>query len=151
MEAERQKSLACDAEFVDGFHFHLMGVESVNGRPAWKVAADPIPGGSPRCEGMKKVKLFRLLIWIDQEESQWARVEADNVAPVAAAAILVRVPAGAMHITFEPTRRDDGAWLPAHLHVRIDAKVMLMATVRLEIVTAYGNYRKFQAESRIVE
>jgi len=151
LETERQKSLTCNAEFVDGFQFHLLGVESVGGRPAWKVEADPIPGGSPRCGGMKMAKRFRLTIWIDREENQWSRIEADNVEPVTMAAILVRAPAGAAHLTFDLTRRDDGAWLPARLEVRLDAKVMLMAKVRMEIVTSYGSYRKFQSESRMVE
>ena len=151
LDAERQKSLACNAEFVDGYQFRLLGAEAVNGRPAWKVEATPTPGGSPRCEGMKKVKAFRLLIWIDQQESQWARVEADNIAPVTAAGILFRAPAGAMHIAFEPVRREDGAWLPARMTASIGAKVMLMAKLRVEIEATYGNYRKFQSESRIVE
>jgi hypothetical protein len=115
------------------------------------VEASPTAGESPLCEGMKKIKRFRLAIRIDQQEAQWARVEADNVAPVTARAILIRAPAGAMHVTFEPTRRDDGAWLPAHMQVRVDAKAMPMAKLRLEVETTYGNYRKFQAESRIVE
>ncbi len=100
---------------------------------------------------MKKVKLFRLRIWIDQQEAQWARVEADNVAPVTVTGILFRAPAGAMHITFEPVRRDDGAWLPARMLASVDVKVMLMAKLHLEIETSYSNYRKFQSESRIVE
>ena len=151
LEAEHQKSLACNTEFVDGFHFRFLGVESVNGRPAWKVEAESIPGGSPRCGGMKQVKQFRLVIWIDQAEPQWARVEADNVAPVTVGAILFRAPAGAEHISLESTRRDDGAWLPARLQARAGGKLLLMKAVRVEIVTTYSNYRKFQAESKVVE
>jgi hypothetical protein len=151
LEAAQRESLACNTEFVDGFQFRLLGAESVNGRPAWKVEAEPIAGGSPRCDAVKKVKLFRLRIWIDREEPEWARLEADNVAPVTVGAILIRAPAGAMRVMFETTRRDDGAWLPAHVLVRVDAKVMLMAKLRLEIESTYSKYRKFQAESKVVE
>jgi hypothetical protein len=151
LETERQRNLACSGEFVDGFQFRLLGVESVNGRPAWKVEAEPIPGGSPGCEAVKKVKQFRLRIWIDQAEPSWSRMEADNVAPVTAGAILIRAPAGALHTIVESTRRDDGAWLPARTLIRVDAKLILMAKVHLEIETTYSDYRKFQSESKIVE
>ena len=151
LETGRQKSLACNTEFVDGFHFRLLGVESVNGRPAWKVAADPIPGGPPRCKAMKQIEMFRLTIWIDQEDGKWSRFEADNVAPVSAGGIIARAPAGALHVTFELTRREAGVWLPAHAQVRSNVKLMLVTTLHEEIEFTYSAYRKFQSESKIVE
>jgi hypothetical protein len=145
---ERRKSLACDAEFIDAFRFRVLGTENVNGRPAWKVEADPTPDGSPDCAFIKK---FRLQIWIDQADRKWAKVEGDNVAPVTWGGILVRAPAGALHLVDEMTRNQDGAWLPAYLRVRIDAKLILLKTVRIEVISKYSDYRRFRAESRIVE
>jgi hypothetical protein len=150
----RAKRLAlgkkCAGEWMAESHFSLLGVENINGRPAWKVQADPIPGGSEDC-GLKKAKLFRLSIWIDQADKKWAKVEADNIAPVTWGAILIRVPAGAAHLTQEMTRRNDGAWLPAHLHVRLDAKLILLKTAHLEVLSTYGDYRKFRSDSRLLQ
>ena len=151
LKAAQRETLACNAEFADGFRFRLLGVESVNGRRAWKVEAEPIPGGPPRCEAVRKIRSFRLPIWVAQEEPQWARLEGDNIAPVTWGAILIRAPAGAMHIAIDSTRRDDGAWLPAHAIVRAGAGVVLMAKVRLEIESTFSDYRKFQSESKVLE
>ena len=154
-EAARNKRLAedraCSAEFLASFRFHSVGVETINGRPAWRVEAEPLPGGSPKCSGTKEAKLFHLRLWIDQADKGMARIEADNIQRVTWGAVLVRIPAGSLHISGEMTRRDDGAWLPARVHARIDAKLILLKTVRLEIVTAYRDYRKFRVESKIVE
>jgi len=145
--AQRQN---CAGEFIDWFHFSLLGVEDLDGRPAWKIQADPIPGGSSEC-GEKMVKRFRMSIWIDQADKKWAKVEADNIALVTWGAFLVRAPAGAMHIAEELTRRDDGAWLPAHLRVHLDAKLILLKTAHMEVLSTYGDYRKFQSDSRLLQ
>ena len=145
---ENQKNRACDAKFIDVFRFRVLGAENINGRPAWKVEADPIPDGSSDCNLIKK---FRLQIWIDQADKEWAKVVADNVAPVTWGGILVRAPVGALHLVDEMTRTNDGAWLPAYLRVRIDVKLILLKTVRMEVISTYSGYRKFRAESRIVE
>ena len=100
---------------------------------------------------MQNAKQFRLRFWIDQMDKGLAKLDADNVERVTWGAILLRIPAGALHLTAEMTRRDDGVWLPARMRVRVDAKLILLKTVRIEVVTAYHDYRKFQAESRIVE
>jgi hypothetical protein len=145
--AQRQ---TCSAEFIDWFRFSLLGVEDLNGRPAWKIQADPISGGSSEC-GEKMVKRFRLSIWIDQADKKWAKVVADNIALVTWGAFLVRAPAGAMHIAEELTRRGDGAWLPAFLRVHLDAKLILLKTAHMEILSTYGDYRKFQSDSRLLQ
>jgi hypothetical protein len=125
-------------------------MEDVDGRPAYKVESDPSPGESTGC-GQKVAKLFHLSIWIDQADKKLAKWEGDNIAPITWGGILIRVPAGAMHIAEDMTRREDRAWLPAHLHVRIDAKLLLLKTAHIEVVSTYSDYRKFQADSRIVE
>jgi hypothetical protein len=151
LEAERQRRLACRAEFVDGFHFSLLGAETVGGRPAWKMDASPIPGGGQNCAAMKRIKSFHLTIWIDQADAKWSRLEAHNVASVALGAMVVRFPAGSFHVSIEPARRDDGAWLPDRVRIRMNMRFMLLVTLRLETVSTYSKYRKFQTESRIVE
>ncbi len=142
---------ACTNEFLASFHFHSVGVESMNGRRAWKVEAEPIPGISAKCSGVKNARMFQLRIWVDQGDKGLAKIEADNVQRVTYGAILIRVPPGGLHVSEDLTRRDDGAWLPARTHIHIDLKLVLLKTFRIEILTTFRDYRKFQAESKIVE
>ena len=141
---------ACTNDFLAAFRFHSDGVEAVDGRAAWKIVADPVSGASPKCKGVKNAKMFKLRLWIDQEDKGLAKIEADNVERVTWGGLLIRVPAGAAHVSEELTHRDDGAWLPAHMRVRLDLKLLLLKTFRIEVVTGYRDYREFQAESKIV-
>jgi predicted aspartyl protease len=149
---DNKRDMGCANDFISAFDFKLTGVEAINGRPAWGIEATPATNAAVlRCDAIKRAKAFHLRIWVDQADKSWSKVEADNLAPVTWGAVLVRVPAGSLHVSDELTRREDGVWLPAYLRVRIDVKLILLKTVRMEIVSSYSNYRKFQADSRIVE
>ena len=66
------------------------------------------------------------------------------------AGFLVRLAPGTV-VNLEQVRINDEVWLPKSTEVRIAAKVALVKTVRLELFTTYNDYKKFQADSRIVE
>jgi len=152
-EAQRKdaaESLACDDEFMRTFTFRQVGSESVNGRPAWVVELEPLKNTQPRCPGMKVLAQFHFRLWIDREDYRWARLEGDNIAPVTWARLLLRMPTGAVHLIFEQTRHEDGAWLESRMEAKMSAKVLLLATVRMDVTWTYSNYRKFQADSRLV-
>lgn len=145
--AQTQK---CYAEAFTALHFRLLGVENLNGRPAWKVETNPIPGESSDC-GQTMAKSWHLNIWIDQADRKLAKWEGDNMGAVTWGGVLVRVPAGAMHISVDMARRDDGAWLPAHLRERFDAKLLLGKMAHGEVLSTYSDYRKFQSNSRLLQ
>jgi hypothetical protein len=63
---------------------------------------------------------------------------------------VLRIPAGAK-ISFSQMRVNDEVWLPQRVHVRADAKVALIKTIRADIDVAYSNYRKFRAESQVID
>jgi hypothetical protein len=48
-------------------------------------------------------------------------------------------------------RVNDEVWLPKTVNVRANAKVALMKTFRIDMELAYSNYRKFRAESQIID
>ena len=70
LEAAQRETLACNAEFADGFRFRLLGVE-----------AEPIPGGPPRCEAVRRIKSFRLAIWVDSPSIPPAATTAPGCPP----------------------------------------------------------------------
>jgi hypothetical protein len=151
-KAVAQKT-ACQEQFLKLYDARLAGSESVNGRPAWIVELHPQPGPAPAaaCGGdLRVMAKFRIKVWIDQEEHRWARLEAENMAPVAFGKILFRVPAGAAYFWYEQVRHEDGVWLVSRDRVRAYAKVMLAAPYRIDETETYSGYRKYQAESRVL-
>jgi hypothetical protein len=52
---------------------------------------------------------------------------------------------------FEQVRVNDELWLPAQIRVRADARVAYLRKLREELDITYSDYKKFQANSRIVE
>ncbi len=152
-EAERKtaaEDLACDDEFMKLFTIRALGSEAVNGRPAWIAELNPLPNTAPRCTALKTLTKLRMKIWIDQTEYRWARLEADNIAPVTVMKLLFRAPTDGMHMAIETERHIDGAWLADHMRIRLNAKLLVLAPLRADIVWTYSNYRKFQSEAHLL-
>jgi hypothetical protein len=57
-------------------------------------------------------------------------------------------PGGSM--SFEQTRVNDEVWLPAHIHVRADARIGYVKKMHAEIEVTYRDYKKFRSDSRMV-
>ncbi|HEY3838575.1 MAG TPA: retropepsin-like aspartic protease, partial [Bryobacteraceae bacterium] len=146
---EAAENLVCEDEFLKSFDFRTSGSEVLNGRAAWIVEAEPVPHAAPRCRTLRQLDKFHLKLWIDQDEYRTARFEADNIAPVNFAAVLVRLPTGGLHVVFEAKRHDDGVWLESRLQAKMNVRALLFAVVRQEIVWTYSGYRKFHSDSRL--
>ncbi len=152
-EAERKQdaeAAVCNQEFLKDFTFRLAGVETLKGRPAWIIDAEPVGTVSPRCSVNKILTKFHFRLWVDKEDYYWARYEADNIAPVSLAKFLIRAAKGGLHVTFEQAKINGAVWLPSYERIRYGIKLLALANVRMEMVTTYSNYRKFQSDSRLV-
>ena len=126
-------------QFLEGYGFQLETVEELNGRPAWVIS-----GQSRTGEVQSRIKL-----WIDQADYECARFEGE---------LTLESNAGLEHaqvddrITFEWIRMDEGVWLPAHTLVRHYRRLPpFQRSDHQEFEITYTNYKKFQAESRIVD
>jgi hypothetical protein len=144
------EDLFCRTEFGKLFTFKLMGTETIRERPAWIVGADASPDAPAKCGDNQIARKFHVRLWIDQTDYRWTKVVADSIAPLAFGKVLVRMPAGAIHVTTEEVRMADGLWAPSRDWQRYDAKLMGLKTLHQEDTTVYRDYRKFQTESRIV-
>jgi hypothetical protein len=145
------EQLLCQEEFLKMFEPTVTGSETVNGRAAWTVELRPLSNTALRCGDLKILTKFNFKLWIDQAEYRWARFEGENIAPVSWGKILIRVPADGLHVVVEQARHEDGAWLESEERVKVSARLLLAAAFRLDDRTVYSNYRKFQAESRVLD
>lgn len=148
-DRKRQRQREFLQEIPDAFDLRLVGEESLNGRDTYVVAATPKPGFKPKLAAAAYFPKIKGKLWIDKRDNEWVRAEAETLDTISYGGILLRLGSGS-RLTFEQTRVNDEVWLPKRIAVSLTARVMLVAGTRAEIEIAFSNFRKFQADSRLV-
>jgi hypothetical protein len=149
LEKERGEQRKFMRQLPEAFTFRLEGEESISGKPAWIIDADPKPGFKPASAQARLLSKVRGKIWVDQSEYQWVKAEAEVLDTISLGLALFRLaPGGVIH--FEQTRVNDEVWLPAHVLVRADARIAYVKKIRAEFEVDFKDYKKFQSDSKIV-
>jgi hypothetical protein len=152
-EDKEKKEREQDREFVgevsDAYNFHLVGLATLEGRPTYMVDAEPRPGYEPHLKGAKLLPKFRFRVWIDQQESQWKKLDIQCIDTVSFGLILARVHKGS-RIVIEQTRVNDEVWLPQHVALKADVRVGLLKEFNVESDFSYSNYRKFHSDTKVI-
>ncbi len=149
-EARSERQRESLREISDAFDLRLAGEEDLNGGHAYVIDATPKPGYKPKASSAFFLPRVKARFWIDKTDYQWIKVSVESLATISFAGFLVRIEPGSV-ATIEQVRVNDEVWLPKSIEVKIAAKVALVKSVRLERVTTYSDYKKFQADSRIVD
>jgi hypothetical protein len=136
-------------EIFEAYHFDLVGVETLGGRSAWVIDASPRPGYKPTSREAKAFVKSSGRIWVDQEDTRLVKLDVRMNEPISFGWFIFRLRPGA-RLQLEQTRVEDRVWLPKRLWLRGEAKILGVKTIRVEAETSYRDYRKFQAESRVV-
>jgi hypothetical protein len=148
-ERRRQKQREPLRELVDAFDFRMSGEEAVNGGQAWVIDAMPHPGYKPKTTAGSMLPKMKARFWIDQHDYQWIRMEAETLDTVTFGAFLIRIAKGA-HIVLEQTRVNGEVWLPKRIALEGSARLFLVKGLHTQLDFTYSQYRKFQADSRVV-
>jgi hypothetical protein len=149
MEKKREENRKFLRELPDAFNFTLIGEDTVSGKPAWVIGCDPKPGYQPKTLQGKFLSRVRAKLWVDQNEYQWVKADAEVLDTISFGMALFRIsPGGVIH--FEQTRVNDDVWLPSRVQIRADARLAYIKKMRTEIDITYRDYKKFQTEARIV-
>ena len=149
-EKERDEERRFIRELPEAFTFRLTGVEDVSNVPAWVIEAEPKPGYRPAEPQARIFTKVRGKVWIEQKTYHWVKLDADAIDTLTFGLGLLRVaPGGTLH--FEQVRVNDEIWLPSYTLVRANARLALVKKLRAEIDIRYSGYRKFQADSKIVQ
>jgi hypothetical protein len=137
-------------EIPDAFDLKLAGEEPVNGNACWVIEATPKRGYKPRSSRAVFFPKVRGKLWVSKIDYQWVKVEGESIDTISFGLILARVAKGA-RIRIEQTRVNDEVWLPLRIDIAASARIALFKTFRGEVEINYRDYKKFQADSRIVE
>jgi hypothetical protein len=149
-DADRAEQRRYLREVPEAFDLTLQGAGEMGGRPVWIIGAQPKPGYKPKLKRAEILTKLRGKIWVDQADYQWVKAEAEVIQPISFGFGLVRLAPGSV-LNFEQVRVNDEVWLPARITVRADARLAYLRKLREELDITYRDYKKFQADSRIVE
>src|SRR5262249_30422840 len=137
-------------EIPDAFDFRLLGEEVRETRPVWIIEATPRPGYHAKSSVARMLlPKFKFRAWIDKGDLNWTRLEAEAIDNVSWGVFLFRLSKGA-RLEMEQMRVNGEVWLPRHLRVSGSARLAWMKKNAEQELT-FRNYRKFQADSSVVE
>jgi YD repeat-containing protein len=127
----------------------LVGREEIRGRPAIVLTLTPRPGVRPVVEDAAPMTKLVARAWVDEKEYEIVRVELESTDTISVGlGLLARIGKGTT-LKFERQKVDDEAWLPARVEVRPKARIALVKRVDADIVSEFGDYRKYTVETAI--
>ena len=148
-EKQREEDRKFEREAADAFNFRLLGTETVAGREAWEIEAEPRTGFEPHTKGAKVLTKFHGRVWIDKNDLQLAKMDIEAIDTVSFGWVLARIHKGT-RVTFEQARVNDEVWLPGHVTFKLDARVALLKGFKVDGEQTFRDYKKFRTSTKIV-
>jgi len=149
LDKERMEEKKFLREFTEAFDFKIVGEEPVSGKPAWILSVTPKPGYRAKNSEAKMFAKLHGKVWIDKGEFHWVKAEGEAIDTLSFGLFLFRVAPGAA-VSFEQTSVNGEVWLPSRISVRAEARIAVIKKMHAEIDITYRDYRKFQADSKLV-
>lgn len=150
--AEREKDLEENRRFLkqipEAYDFELKGSETIDGRDTWVIALAPRADFKPAVKYADILKKIRATLWIDKQEYQWVKADAQLIDDATFGLFLVRLHKGA-RLEFEQTKVNNEVWFMRWSRVEGSARVALFVNARGDEETTFSNYRKFTADAKI--
>lgn len=146
---EQEEAIRFREEVMRAFTFRIEGEEKVNTFTAWRIAGDPRPDFRPKSRDGKMLSKIHGRIWVDKTTGDWLKFDVETLDKITFGGFLASVAPGAT-ITAQQMRVNDELWHPEWVRVRINARA-LWKKINADAETSYGNFHKFQVESRIVD
>src|SRR5271154_3275563 len=148
-EKDREEGRKFVTEVADAYNFSLAGIESLDGRATYVIDAEPRPGYEPHMKDAKILTKVRGRMWIDKDESQLTKFDIQCIDTISYGLFLARIHKGT-RIIYQQTRVNDEVWLPQHVALKLDARVVLLKEFNVEDDITYRDYKKFRTDTKIV-
>jgi hypothetical protein len=148
-EKDREEGRKFVREVADAYNFKLVGTETLGGRGAWVIDAEPRPGYEPHMKEARFLPKFHGRVWIDKDDLQLAKMDVECLDTVSWGLFLARFHKGSRFM-LEQTRVNDEVWLPLHVTAKIDVRLALLKNIDVDLEQTYRDYKKFRATTKIV-
>jgi len=147
-EKERKQDNALMIEMADAFRFHLAGEEVLKGHPAYVMEASPKPDYQPKSMETKVLTGMHGRLWIDRDNYQWLKVEAELFRPVVFGLFIAKVQPGTRFVVeFAPV--SGSVWLPSRFSMNVNASVLWWRKISSEDET-FSTYRPAADSIRVL-
>lgn len=135
---EKDDSIELNEELLSRFRFVLIGQETVGGRTSSVVSFEPKGPHLPEKRRTDRlVNRLRGRLWVDREDYEITRVEAQIIEPVKMwGGLLATIRTFAM--SFTQTRVEDGIWLPGRFDLRIQGRVFIKSFNEHQVAESTG-------------
>ncbi len=138
-------------DIPDAFDYKLIGDAVINGRRAWEISARPRAEYHGELAGI--LHNVEGTLWVDKQDGNWMRFEADVLKPFWLGWFLAHIAEGT-HISYDlmpvGTPGKDEFWVPKNLLLKATARLALVRKVNVEQQVTFSDYRRFQTDSRIL-
>jgi hypothetical protein len=128
-------------DIPDAYIFRIAGEAAINDRPAWVIKMSPKPGFIPTTQRGSILKHIDGTLWLDKEDLQWAKAEAEVIDTIEFGWIMARIGPGT-HFLVEQTRVADGLWMPQRIVISGVARVLLVHDKVLNEELTFSGYQK---------
>jgi hypothetical protein len=128
-------------DIPDAYNFKLLGEEVVDGRQVWVMEMTPRTGFTPTTPHGGMLEHIEGKLWIDKEDVQWAKAEAQVIDTIGVGWVLARIEPGT-RFSVEQTRVENGLWMPRRITIAGDAHVMMLFPKPIREELTYSGYRK---------
>jgi len=147
--AEQQKEERVIDEIVRVYDIRLVGRESIRGRPAIVMTLVPRPGVKPLMSETAQMIKLQGRAWVDELDFEVVRVELQLIDTISIGwGLLAPVQKGTT-LSFERQKVNGEVWLPARMAAHPKARIALFKRFDAEIISDYGDYRKFTVDTAI--
>lgn len=143
-ESERRlKETRTIDEIFRVYEFRIVKRETLDGRSAIVMTFEPRPGVEMETRGGKILKKFAGRAWIDEEDRQLVRVEAELTDDLSFGfGLLARLKKGA-RAQVQRRKINDEIWLPAAARFVGSARLFLVKGIHVDTLSEYSEYKKF--------
>jgi hypothetical protein len=148
-EKDREEGREFVRDVANAYNFTLVGTETLGGREAWVIDAEPRAGFVPHAKGAKYLPKFRGRVWIDKSDLQLVKLDVECLDTVSWGLFLARIHKGS-HFMLEQTRVNDEVWLPLHVTFKIDVRLALVKGFNVAGEQTFRDYKKFRTSAKIV-
>lgn len=144
-QRERDEDHLFLREMADAFSYRLLGSDVADGRSVFVLEAAPRPEYRPPNTKAKVLTHMRGKLWIDKEECQWVKVEAEVTAPVSL--YLVAHVGPGTRFSLEQMPIGKNLWLPKRFTMQTRVTVFGVPQQRKE-EEMYSDYRLIGNDDR---
>lgn len=146
---EREEGRAFLRDVANAYDFRIIGEEPVDGRDAWVLEATPRKDFHPTQPHADILPKIKGKLWIDKQDYNWVKAEAEAIDTISFGLFLARVHKGS-HFSFEQVRLNNEVWLLRRFYVNASARLLLFKNEGVEQEDIFSNYKKFSSATRIL-